>query len=259
MRTRTLSAVVLLLTCGAWAHAEGKPMPLDRGELDRRVVKVVYESALVGTEVFNAGKHDECVGLYRGTLMAVLPMLDHRPKLAQSAKEKMDKAKGLKAAEGAFLLREALDDIQHEIAPGPKPDPKTEPKVEPKKSTLWERLGGETGVTKVINDLLTVAIEDKKVNLLRDGKYKLDAKGMAHLKKMMLEMVSEVTGGPLKYSGKDMKTAHAGMKITADEFDALGELLVETLKKNKVAKADIDELMKIVGATKTAITESKEN
>ncbi|MBA4189748.1 MAG: hypothetical protein C0467_17315 [Planctomycetaceae bacterium] len=257
MRTRALSAVVVFLACGAIASAEEKP--LDRTELDRRVVRIVYESALLGTDVFNAGKHDECYRLYQGTLLAVIPLLDHRPKLAASAKEKMDKAKGLKAAEGAFALREALDDIQHEIAPGPKTDPKTDPKVEPKKTTLWDRLGGETGVTKIINDLLVVAIEDKKVNLLRDGKYKLDAKGTAHLKKMLLEMVSEVTGGPMKYSGKDMKSAHAGMKITPEEFDAFGALMIETLKKNKIAQADIDELMKIVGATKPAITESKEN
>ena len=43
------------------------------------------------------------------------------------------------------------------------------------------------------------------------------------------------------------------------EFDALGALMVETLKKHKVAQADIDELMKIVGATKAQIVETKGN
>jgi hemoglobin len=263
MRTRLLSAVVLVLACGATVRAAEGQRPLDRTELDRRVVRIVYEAALLGTDVFNDKKHDECYRLYQGTLLAVVPLLDHRPKLVASVKDKLDKAKGMKAAEGAFVLRDALDEIQNEIAPNPKSDPKTEtktdPKVEPKKATLWDRLGGETGVTKVINDLLVVAIEDPKVNLLRDGKYKLDAKGTAHLKKMLLEMVSEVTGGPLKYSGKDMKSAHAGMKITAEEFDAFAALMVDTLKKNKVAQADIDELMKIVGATKASIVEGKAN
>lgn len=259
MRTRLLSAVVLVLACGATVRAAEGPRPLDRTELDRRVVRIVYEAALLGTDVFNDKKHDECYRLYQGTLLAVVPLLDHRPKLVASVKDKLDKAKGMKAAEGAFVLRDALDEIQNEIAPNPKAEPKTDPKVEPKKTTLWERLGGETGVTKVINDLLVVAIEDPKVNLLRDGKYKLDAKGTAHLKKMLLEMVSEVTGGPLKYSGKDMKSAHAGMKITAEEFDAFAALMADTLKKNKVAQADIDELMKIVGATKASIVEGKAN
>ncbi|WP_439630523.1 group I truncated hemoglobin [Gemmata sp.] len=267
MRTRLLSAVVLVLACGATVRAAEGQRPLDRTELDRRVVRIVYEAALLGTDVFNDKKHDECYRLYQGTLLAVVPLLDHRPKLVASVKDKLDKAKGMKAAEGAFVLRDALDEIQHEIAPNSKADPKTESKVdpktdtkvEPKKTTLWDRLGGETGVAKVINDLLVVAIEDPKVNLLRDGKYKLDAKGTAHLKKMLLEMVSEVTGGPLKYTGKDMKSAHAGMKITAEEFDAFAALMADTLKKNKVAKADIDELMKVVGATKASIVEGKAN
>ena len=77
---RTLTSMVLLLACGAMTRADQKQ--LDRNELDRRVVKVVYEAALLGTEVFNDKKHDECYRLYQGTLLAVLPMLDHRPKLA---------------------------------------------------------------------------------------------------------------------------------------------------------------------------------
>lgn len=262
---RIPATVVLLLGLGAAAAAEGKPpaegKPFDRTELDRRVVKVVYETALLGTEVYNGGKAEECYRLYQGALLALQPLLDHRPKLAASVQAKLDKARALKAADGAFLLREALDEIQQEIAPGPKREPKADPKPdpEPKKATLWDRLGGEPGVTKVVTDLLAVAIEDKKVNLLRDGKFKLDAKGVAHLKRMMVEMVSEATGGPLKYSGKEMKAAHAGMKITAAEFDALAALMVETLKKNKVAQPDIDELMKIVGATKPAIVEGTGN
>lgn len=256
MRARLVSAAVLFVAVGAATRADDKP--LDRTDLDRRVVKVVYESALLGTDVFNKGKHDECFRLYQGTLAAVHPLLDHRPKLAASVRAKMEKALAMKAAEGAFVLREALDEIQNEIAPGPKPDPK-EVKVEPKKTALWDRLGGEPGVKKVIDDLIAVAIEDKDVNLLRDGKYKLDAKGVAGFKRSLVEMISETTGGPLKYTGKDMKTAHAGMKITDKEFDALAAHLAAVLKKNKVAQDDADALMKIVGGTKPLIVEGKGN
>lgn len=260
MRSRVLAAAVLFASVGAAAGADEKST-LDRADLDRRVVKVVYDAALQGTKVWNAGKHDECFGLYQGALMALQPMLDHRPKLASSVKEKLDKARAMKAVEGAFVLREALDDIQNEIAPGGKTDTKTDPKADPKKptTTLWERLGGETGVTKVVTDVLAVAIEDPKVNFLRSGKYKLDAKGITDLKAKMVEMISEATGGPLKYKGKDMKTAHAGMKITADEFDALEEIVQAQLKKNKVADADIAEVMKIIGGTRKEIVEGKGN
>jgi hemoglobin len=250
MRTRFLTALVLVLAIGSVIQAEEKP--LDRTDLDKRIVKVVYETAVLGTEIFNKGNHEGCFRLYQGSLLALQPMLDHRPKLASTVKDKLEKAKGMKAAEGAFVLREALDDIQHEIAPSPKTDTKVEPK---KTTTLWERLGGTAGVSKVVDDLVAVAIEDPKVNLLR-GK-KLDAKGMAMFKDNIVAFISEATGGTIKYTGKDMKTAHMGLKITAEEFDAFGELLVGVLKKNKVAQADIDELMKIVGATKKDIVAGK--
>jgi hemoglobin len=258
MRARALALAVLVLAAGAVARADDRP--LERVELDRRVVKAVYEAALQGTEMWNKSQNYEgCFRLYQGSLAAVIPLLDHRPRLAAAAKDKFDRAKSMKAVEGATLLREALDEIQNEIAPGAKADPKVDPKVEPKNTTLWERLGEEKGVKKIVDDLLSLAIEDKGVNLLRDGKVKLDGAGVARLKDGLVAFISEGTGGPIKYKGKDMKSAHAGMKITEKEFDALGAILVDVLKKNKVAQADIDDLMKAVAATKKDIVEGKGN
>ena len=49
MRARILGVVVLAAAAGAVARADDRP--LDRTELDRRVVKVVYDTALIGTEL----------------------------------------------------------------------------------------------------------------------------------------------------------------------------------------------------------------
>jgi hemoglobin len=259
MRVRALALGFFVLAAGAVSRADDKP--LERAELDRRVVNAVYRAAVDGTEMWNkSANYEGCFRLYQGTLSAVIPLLDHRPKLAATAREKFDKAKSMKAIEGATLLREALDEIQHEIAPGSKVDPKVDPKPDPKPEpmkTLWDRLGGEAGVKKIVDDLLSVAIEDKDVNLLR-GK-KLDLQGVSRLKQMLVAFISEGTGGTIKYTGKDMKSAHAGMKITEKEFDALAAILLEVLKKNKVAQPDIDDLMKAVGATKKDIVEGKGN
>ena len=258
MAVRVLGALALVLA--VWGASRADDRPLDRGEVDKRVVKAVYEAAVQGTEMWNkSANYEGCFRLYQGTLAAVVPLLDHRPKLAASARSKFDKAKGLGAVEGAILLREALDEIQHEIAPGPKPDPKVDPKVEAKKTTLWERLGGEKGVKKIVDDIVADAIEKPEVNLLRGGAVKLDAAGVARFKQSMVDFVSEATGGPMKYKGKDMKSAHAGMKITEKEFDALAAVIADVLKKNKVAPADVDELMKAVNATKKDIVEGKGN
>jgi hemoglobin len=64
-----------------------------------------------------------------------------------------------------------------------------------------------------------------------------------------------VTGGPLKYTGRDMKNAHQGMGITAAEFDAAAVHLIAALKKFNVPQPLIDEFVGIVATTKKDIVE----
>jgi hemoglobin len=255
MRGRILGAVALLVTVGTFCRADDKP--LDRAKVDERVVKAVYETALLGTDIFNKGKHEECFRLYQGVLIGLQPMLDHRPDLMKSVRAKMEKARSMKGSEGAFVLRDALDEIQNEIAPGAKTGTKPDPKAEGKK-TLWDRMGGEKVVKAVVHDLFLLAIEDKKVNLLRDGKYKLDAKGVENFEQRLVEIISAATGGPLAYKGmRNMQMVHEGMKITDAEFDALAADLVKALEKHKVGKTEIDELMKEFDKTRVVIVEVK--
>ena len=44
----------------------------------------------------------------------------------------------------------------------------------PGPKTLWDRLGGEAGVSKVVDDFVAAAATDPKVDFSRGGKYKLD-------------------------------------------------------------------------------------
>ena len=256
MRGRIVGVAVLALGLSAAARAQDRP--LERTELDRRVVDAAYQTALLGTEVFNKGKHDECFRLYQGALTALQPLLDHRPALMKSVRDKLEKAKGMKSSEGAFVLRDALDEIQDEIAPSSKADGKVEPPPVAKKATLWDRLGGEKAVRALVKDFLKAAEEDKRVNFFRDGKVKLDAKAHARMEQLFVELVSLVGGGPLDYSEKrTLKEAHAGMKITDAEFDAVLDVLRKTLESHKVGKAESDELLKRVADTRPVVVEVK--
>jgi hemoglobin len=239
MRTMLAVAVCLVFhfTPGS-ARADDKP--LDRAELDKRAAKVAYDAAAAGTRMFNGGDREGCFRLYQGTLMALVPMLDHKPALANMVKDKLDKSRTMHPTDGAFALREALDAVMGQSKP-------TKP--------LWERLGGEKAVRAVVHDFVMAAAPDPKVNFFRNGKFKLDAKGVERLEQTLVELVSATTGGPLKYTGRDMKTVHAGMKITEDEFNALAGHLVAVLKKYNVPQAEIDELVGIVASTKKDIVE----
>ena len=123
-----------------------------------------------------------------------------------------------------------------------------------KKMTLFDRLGGAPAITAVVDSFVNTTAASPKVNFFRDGKYKgLD---VVHLKKQITAFIIQVTGGPSEYKGRDMKTAHTGMKITADEFNAIAGDLAATLDKFKVPKTEKDELMAIAASTQKDIVET---
>jgi hemoglobin len=64
------------------------------------------------------------------------------------------------------------------------------------------------------------------------------------------------TGGPCTYSGRDMKTAHADMKISNGDFEALVEDLVKALDTFKVPAQEKEELLGLLGPMKKDIVEA---
>ncbi len=116
-------------------------------------------------------------------------------------------------------------------------------------SSLFERLGGNKAITAVVDDFSARCAGDARINA------KFARTDIARLKAMLVDQVSEASGGPAKYTGRDMKTAHLDMGVTAGEFNALVEDLVATLNKFGVGKAEQDELLGILGPLKSDIVE----
>jgi hemoglobin len=131
----------------------------------------------------------------------------------------------------------------------------------PGAKTLYERLGGEPAIKAVVDDLVARLAANPKVNLTRKGtprEWKPMPENVEKLKKNFVDFIGMVTGGPQKYTGKSMKEVHAGMQITAAEFDAAAMDLKATLDKFKVPGPEQAELMRIVGSTAPDIIEKKD-
>ena len=78
---------------------------------------------------------------------------------------------------------------------------------------------------------------------------------VATFKTRLVQFIGMATGGPQKYEGKDMKTAHTGMKITSDEFNALAADLAASLNKLNVPAREQAELLAIVETTRKDIVQ----
>src|SRR5439155_23108241 len=112
---------------------------------------------------------------------------------------------------------------------------------------LYERLGGKDAITAVVGEFLTRVTKDDKINA------RFANSDVPHLKQSLIDQICEATGGPCKYTGKDMKTAHAGMNITEDEFNALVGDLKGALDQFKVPAKEQGELLGALGGMKPDI------
>src|SRR5262249_34081513 len=129
----------------------------------------------------------------------------------------------------------------------------------PKDTTLWERLGGESNVKKVVNEFVAAAAKDPKVDFFRGGKFPLDEAGVAKLKKLLIEQISSVSGGPYKYTGRTMKEVHKGMGITDAQFDALAGHLKKALEVTCATPDGAKAVMDVIGSTRKDIVEPKKD
>jgi hemoglobin len=120
-------------------------------------------------------------------------------------------------------------------------------------ASLYERLGGIDAITAVVVDFRDRVARDDRINL------KFARTDLGRLTKMLIDQVCEATGGPCKYTGRSMKEAHAGMRVTNGEFGALVDDLVATLNHFKVGKGEQDELLGILGPLKPEIVEVDSN
>ena len=80
-----------------------------------------------------------------------------------------------------------------------------------------------------------------------------DPKRLGMFKMKLVDQICQAAGGPCKYTGKDMKSAHAGMGVGGADFSALVEDLVGALDKFKVGEKERGELLGALGPMKSDI------
>src|SRR5579859_6925278 len=76
--------------------------------------------------------------------------------------------------------------------------------------SLYDRLGGKKAITAVVDEFVGRVAADNRIN----GLFKQtasDPKRLAKFKRNLVDEICQASGGPCKYKGKDMKTAHQGM------------------------------------------------
>jgi hemoglobin len=107
----------------------------------------------------------------------------------------------------------------------------------PAGKSLYDRLGGKAAITAVVDQFVANVADDARIN----GCFATT--DIPKLKGHLVDQICMATGGLCTYGGRDMKTTHAGMKISNADFGALVEDLVKALDTFKVPAQEKGELL----------------
>lgn len=125
--------------------------------------------------------------------------------------------------------------------------------------SLYDRLGGLAPISVVVSDFIDALVPDAVLNAnpaIDAARHHVPG---PYLKYHVTALVCQVTGGPCQYSGRDMKSSHAHLKITEQEWDRMVVIFKEVLAKYNVPAQETQELLDIVGSTKPAIVVASSN
>jgi hemoglobin len=114
-------------------------------------------------------------------------------------------------------------------------------------TTLYKRLGGYNAIQAVVDQAIKNIAADRRINRFFKGA------NIPRLRRQLADQICAASGGPCVYSGRDMKSAHAGMGIESRHFDALVQDLGKALNKFRVPAREQRELVALLAPTKKDI------
>lgn len=121
--------------------------------------------------------------------------------------------------------------------------PVAAPAADMAQKSLYERIGGYDAIAAVTDDFLGRLEKDDRLGRFFVG-FSTDSK--TKIRQHVIDLVCTASGGPCSYVGRDMKTAHAGIGITREDWARSGELFGQTLEKFAVPEKERGEIGAII-------------
>jgi hemoglobin len=118
--------------------------------------------------------------------------------------------------------------------------------------SLYERLGGYDGIAGFANDLLPRLQADSQLGRFWQNR---GDDGIAREKQLLIDYLCSVAGGPVYYTGRDMKSSHKGMKISESDWSIFLQHAGATMQALQVPKQECDEVVAFVLSLKADIVE----
>ena len=93
---------------------------------------------------------------------------------------------------------------------------------------LYNAFGGKAGLAALLDDFVDRLVVDARTKPF------FEHANLDNLKSQLTDQLCSLSGGPCQYGGQDMKTAHQGMGVRTSHFNALVEVLQQSMDAKKI-------------------------
>lgn len=116
--------------------------------------------------------------------------------------------------------------------------------------TLYERLGGRAGIDKLVNRIVDLHLQ----NEVAGPRYRaLDEEAIDHACEKVKEFLAAGSGGPVEYTGRSMIETHTGMNVSAAEFVAVVDDIMQAMKEMEYPQPVCNEVLGVAYSLKEEI------
>lgn len=115
--------------------------------------------------------------------------------------------------------------------------------------SLFTRLGGSTGIEHIVEEVASRHLANPIINA-RFRPYLEQPGKLDQLKVHLARFLELGSGGPQRYTGRDMKSAHTGMNISPAEYMAALDDIVAALETKGIDEQTRKDVLAIAWSLK---------
>jgi hemoglobin len=119
-------------------------------------------------------------------------------------------------------------------------------------SSLYQRLGGYDVIAAFVDDTYQMLRNDSRFS--RFAARSIDSQQRS--RQLLVDQICHLAGGPCYYTGRDMKTSHAGLHITETEWEISLDYTRQALKNHGVEDREANEVIALFNRYRADIVDS---
>jgi hemoglobin len=118
-------------------------------------------------------------------------------------------------------------------------------------ASLYQRLGGYDTIAAFVDETYRLLRSDPKFS--RFATRSMDSQQRA--RQLLVDQLCSLAGGPCLYIGRDMKTSHVALHITAEEWEFSVDYTRQALSKRGVGEKEANEVIALIEQYRSDIVE----